>query len=75
MIAIRHTTGRNYTAIATEQHPGTIRVRNSELPQFAKLVKITIKLKTTFNTRTSNKGNIVSVMKKFLFLITGQLQD
>jgi len=50
MIAIRHTSVRNYTATVTEQHPGTIRYRNSELPQFAKLVKITINLKTIFNT-------------------------
>jgi hypothetical protein len=50
MTAIRHTMVRNYTATVTEQHPGTTRFRNSEFPQFAKLVKITIKLKTVFNT-------------------------
>jgi hypothetical protein len=50
MRAIRHTMVRNYTGTVTEQHPGTIRFRNSELPQFAKLIKITIKLKTIFNT-------------------------
>jgi hypothetical protein len=50
MIAIRHTMVRSYTATVTEQHPATIRFINSELPQFAKLVKITIKLKTIFNT-------------------------
>jgi hypothetical protein len=50
MIAIRHTTVRNYTVTVNEQHPGTIRFRNSEFPQFAKLVKITIKLKTILTT-------------------------
>jgi len=43
MIAIRHKTVRNYTATVTEEHPATIRFRNSELLQFAKLEKITIK--------------------------------
>jgi len=71
MIAIRHTMVRNYTATVTEEHPGTIRFRNSELPQFATLVKITIKFKTIFNTWTSGKGNIVSVV----IPLTGQLQD
>jgi len=50
MIGIRHTMVKNYIATVAEQHPGTIRFINSELPQFAKLVKITIKLKRIFNT-------------------------
>jgi hypothetical protein len=50
MIAIRHLTVRNYTAAETKQHPGNTKFRNSEFPQFAKLLKITIKFKTIFST-------------------------